>query len=329
LLSVGWRGTRFVFVLVLQRESHSRFACDRCIVQVIRCYDNRLRFTDRRPDVYVDSQAVNNYYFRLVDSTEPLAFGQRGVNQSNRPDWLWTFGGQLMVFSTPYIQGTHYATSPLHLLGLVVEVEKLHQRFMHGDIRCYNIVFRRENVVGVDRYDEKFDLQGHRAYLIDFDFGGRAGDPNLRYPEGYTKSLFDGLRSGIAGQAIVAPIEWTDVAYIVFRLHDLEPPEEVTDPEVNARLEKEQRRLRALFTKGPIPALVDALNGVRDMKKLLFQMHQQRWNVSLTRGFQTDLEKYGLLDDGNAEDAPRTATDHTSGSPRKATFKRSADDANL
>jgi Fungal protein kinase len=125
-------------------------------LQVFRCYDNRFGFTERRPNVYLEAdgviEGVENW-IHIQDSAKPMELGDWiGVD----PGWLWKFRGQMMVLSSPYIKGTHYATKVSQLLGVINHLEQLHKRgYVHGDIRAFNIIFTEDS-----------------GYLIDFDIGG-------------------------------------------------------------------------------------------------------------------------------------------------------------
>ena len=77
-------------------------------------------------------------------------------------DRLWGVRGdrssRLLVISTPFVEGRHWAVSPSEFRPLVAQLESLHGKgYVHGDIRCFNIAFGPN--------------QGSR--LFDFDLGGR------------------------------------------------------------------------------------------------------------------------------------------------------------
>jgi serine/threonine protein kinase len=101
-------------------------------------------------------------------------FGERG-HGSNTRDTLWDFRGRFSVYATMFYVGQHVAWRPQDFIPVVNHLLWLHQDgFVHGDIRCCNIVFRMEE-------------QGR---LIDYDFGGRiTGNPDgatPTYPPGTT-----------------------------------------------------------------------------------------------------------------------------------------------
>jgi hypothetical protein len=152
--------------------------------------------------------------FLVRGAVEPnLEFGQRGDEDlSNNPDWLWKCRGQLLVISTPYLTGKHYATSPLQLLALVFELEQLHREgYVHGDIRGFNVVFQEGATdrfhPTFDRQGEaiNFDWQGFRGHLIDYDFAGMKGVDTTTYPTGYQTTLEDGFRLTVRAESTNAP----------------------------------------------------------------------------------------------------------------------------
>jgi serine/threonine protein kinase len=149
-------------------------------------------------------------WIHIVDSDSPLKFGDRGENPefTNSPRWLTKFGGQLMVLSSPYILGEHYATSVQQLLEAVNELDKLHSAgYVHGDIRAYNIIFKNDGIC-----------------FIDFDIGGQVGIDSTKYTAGYTQYLRDGTRVGKPGEAILKRHDWRALMLILFEKHRVNPP---------------------------------------------------------------------------------------------------------
>jgi hypothetical protein len=99
--------------------------------------------------------------------------------------WLWQFGGELLVIETEFHVGRHYALSSRDFLPVVEFLQKMHEKdYAHGDIRCANIVFGK--------------------CLIDFDLGGRVEEAPT-YPDGYEHDLVDGSRRGRSGQKTHPP----------------------------------------------------------------------------------------------------------------------------
>ena len=98
----------------------------------------------------------------------------------------------LEIIATPYRKGRHEAKSPKAFLPIIAQLEELHEKgFVHGDIRAFNTVFGESEEEG---------------WLIDFDFGGRAG--KTVYPKGYRDALVDGHRLGESEKEITKWHDW-------------------------------------------------------------------------------------------------------------------------
>lgn len=128
--------------------------------QVLRAYDNRTMYTARRPDVYLgflgnetsevccyadrDSQAGGggaSPSTNAVDKRDPLPFGEC-VQASDTPAWVWQFRGTFTVISVPFFEGRHYATRIGEFIPVLRQLKRLHESgYVHGDLRCRNIVF--------------------------------------------------------------------------------------------------------------------------------------------------------------------------------------------
>jgi serine/threonine protein kinase len=198
-------------------------------MKVYRCYDNRLRCTERRPDLYESFVREENglegkgVVLHVTDTAEPSdahPFGQPmpqsyiniydGDMMKANLDWIWKFKGQLKVITTPYHNGVHYATLPNQFVPIVDYLERMHANgYVHGDIRAYNMVLNYEN---------SKDLKG---WLIDFDFGGRI-DESPKYPSGYVKSLDDGFRRGEPGETITVEDDWFALGQVIFQCYSLD-----------------------------------------------------------------------------------------------------------
>ncbi|MCK7498894.1 MAG: hypothetical protein MZW92_56375 [Comamonadaceae bacterium] len=136
-------------------------------------------FTERRPDIYLatilglteGTETVCE--FHDASSSSLMAFDGR-EEDSNTSVWLWAFRGKLLIISTPFYRGRHWARTPEEFLPIVEQLKTLHRNdYVHGDIRCCNIIFQ----------DNK---QGR---LIDFDFGGKNNGDTTKYPRGYQGTL--------------------------------------------------------------------------------------------------------------------------------------------
>jgi hypothetical protein len=190
--------------------------------RVLRAYDNRLIYTNRRQDVYLQffkedaTEVVVEYRDEIIASEEPqethgpLPFGSF-TEGSDDTDWIWRFRGCLSVLSVPFHVGRHWARSLPEVIRVVERLRDLHQAgFVHGDIRCSNAIFGNE-----------------ASHLIDFDFGGKVGGPNPpRVPENYQFALADGRRKRHRRNA---RISWMDDVFamteLVFSFHEVEAPE--------------------------------------------------------------------------------------------------------
>jgi serine/threonine protein kinase len=198
-------------------------------------------------------------------------------------EWLWERKGQLMIISSPNIKGKHYATSAKQLLGVVKHLEQLHQQAcVHGDIRAYNIIFA-----------------GDTGYLIDFDISGLDKE-STRYPEGYNRTLKDGSRRGTEGARIRKWHNWRDLIFILFVLHQVDPPNGAVNPCETEQEELQRlRKERALnkekmfacdtFADKEDPSSAD----IERVKEFLVQA--DGWNVSPSEDFRTELTERGLL----------------------------------
>jgi hypothetical protein len=96
-----------------------------------------------------------------TDGTVDLGITPSDPDQdSGGINWLWTrTSSRVLVISTPYYEGRHWALSPSEFKPLLAQLEALHSKgFVHGDIRCFNTAF------------------GAESRLFDCDYGGRASD---------------------------------------------------------------------------------------------------------------------------------------------------------
>jgi serine/threonine protein kinase len=142
--------------------------------------------------------------------SELFGFGKTpSPDSGDKLGHLFASQGQLQVIETPFEDGDHVCTSPSQAMSLIQELKSLHEKgFSHGDIRAYNCVFSDEG-----------------SHLIDFDFGGKAGE--VTYPEGYQTHLNDGKRIPDTVLAEDTAIEkWHDVYALVklfLELHKVSP----------------------------------------------------------------------------------------------------------
>ena len=176
-------------------------------MKLYRCYDNRLRPTERSPALYGVPLHPTKRRFetkngrcdnvleiaddRHSDSNETPVhpFGQLPQCQITM-GWLWKFCGQVKVICTEFHEGVHYAKRPEHFIPIIDHLEQLHENgYVHGDIRAYNMVlkypepehcFRTRMMEQLDgemgAYNRVLDYIGCQksdGWLIDFDYGGK------------------------------------------------------------------------------------------------------------------------------------------------------------
>jgi hypothetical protein len=162
------------------------FRCQAQVEWVLRCYDDRFQATERKPDFYLDfdpgGKKIGEIVFRVSDPSpqETSAVGSASDENDRamhvKYSWMWKVSRQVLVIRTPYWPGRHVAADPSEFLPIIDFLQYMHEKgFIHGDIRCFNIVFN-----------------GDKGKLIDFDYSGRA--EVTKYPRGYQFSIPDGTR---------------------------------------------------------------------------------------------------------------------------------------
>jgi hypothetical protein len=300
---------------------------------VLRVYDNRLRHTDRRPDLYLDEDLdeKGRIVCQISDTAKPedalplgarievdsssgsgsgtssggtrSSAGSKEVSSSSR-DWLWAKKGQFVAILVPYRHGRHYATNIKDFKPILKHLRRLHENgFVHGDIRGFNMAMKNEN----------------EGYLIDLDYGGKVdGSPGNapRYPEGYKFYLPDGSRPR---QPDRSPITMKDdlqaMTNLMWRLYVPGDCQGIAGEysyfgkrkdlvEGAARLEAGSREAALLFN--------DALRQCAD---------EAGWSVTpAIDDLLTALEDFGYDMKSEAPDQavqPRVGTDPATGSPSK------------
>jgi hypothetical protein len=214
---------------------------------VLRAYDNRAYPTDRRPDVYLRANETGRtgVVCDLVEgrerSDDDFGCTQEGDDSCS---WLWKEGrrisSRLLVIFTAFWEGRHYAKSVLEFVPLVEHMQGLHRKdFVHGDVRCFNIIFNPESSCLID-FDfggkvkaAGFDAKDARieGAELQSDSGKEKGDDGkerkaaeLKYPRGYRTDLPDGKRLGLEGNLITKFNDAFDLTYVIFGLHKVLPP---------------------------------------------------------------------------------------------------------
>lgn len=151
---------------------------------VLRSYDNRLRDTDRNPEIYLRCKDVVGEETKVVLklSSNDIYSYLENIEEDTKEDPFWKGKKDLLILATPFREGRHFATKPASFLPIIRHLKQLHARgYVHGDIRAFNTVFAMNSTTNPDD-----------GWLIDFDFGGKAGEQ--RFPKGYKESLGDGRR---------------------------------------------------------------------------------------------------------------------------------------
>lgn len=177
--------------------------------------------------------------------------------------------GNITLIATPYRKGRHFATRPTDFVPIIDHLKELHDDgFVHGDIRANNMVFGERGEDGAPN-----------GWLIDFDFGGKAG--NAVYPPGYNRALSDGQRMGRGGKSIEKWHDWWALANIIFFFHTLEGP-------------RDSLKLKTLDLKGlwnDLKKDEDITDGkVMALQNFLRDIEKCQWTVAPSQGFQDELE---------------------------------------
>ena len=110
--------------------------------------------------------------------------------------------GKLLIISTQYHEGVHYAELPSHFVPIITQLEELHERgYVHGDIRAYNMVLQysptSRNGAICTTTGSSTASDSCKGWLIDFDYGWKKGE--VTYPKRYKDELHDGIRPGKEG----------------------------------------------------------------------------------------------------------------------------------
>jgi hypothetical protein len=220
-------------------------------VKLYRSYDNRLRPTERRPDLYeteyTDLFGTCDPILEIADTTNEalLPFGQRQLpGKIEAINWLWAYRGQIKIIATQFHVGIHFAKHPKHFLPIVEHLEALHNKeYVHGDIRAYNMVLK---------YDDSVNNNVPVGRLIDFDYGGKVATPenpnskNPKYPSGYVDQLFDGSRPGRPGENITFEHDWRALGSVILELYTLVPG---STHEGKTKMEIPLNRMRDAFVQ--------------------------------------------------------------------------------
>jgi hypothetical protein len=320
---------------------------------VLRAYDNRAVYTERRPDVYLLSEGLKGSTETVCDFQYDVGIGRNTTGSpwpstakdfgripegSDRSDWLWAdrqeagCSSRLLVISTPYYPGRHWAKSVDEFIPLVKELESFHsENFLHGDIRATNTAF----------------CENDKSKLFDWDMGGRvkvtaddagqvrgkssgegevpSDEDVLKYPEGFNKNVFDGIRDrrAGAGQPITKVHDWVALTWLILDSHNIVPPQEVAADSaavvLTVRLQQKKQDLLT-FPKGSTGANIVA--HVAELRDFLVEVGAQKWEVILNLRLETGLIDYGyVLEDNQAPPELQQGSAAATGSPDKELAK--------
>lgn len=295
-------------------------------------------FTERRPDIYLatilglteGTETVCEFHDASLSSL--MTFDGR-EDDSNTSVWLWAFRGKFLVISTPFYRGRHWALTPEEFLPIVEQLKTLHSHdYVHGDIRCCNIIF----------HDNK---QGR---LIDFDFGGKNNGDTITYPRGYQRNLFDGTRPGKGGSPVTKRDDWLSLKFVIFVFHNIVPPEHassVTNEQLLQRLVQRDQLNQEFAEKGaPMAETIQELlqrdrqflqmlrlnrefaekeapmaEEIQELVDFLEEIGRNGWTVKPESRFREGLEEYGYYMNslGDMENDCRKGSEAATGSPPK------------
>jgi serine/threonine protein kinase len=278
-------------------------------------------FTERRPDVYLatipglkkGTETVCEFHDASLSS--PMAFDGKEEN-SETSVWLWAFRGKLLIISTPFYGGRHWARTPEEFLPIVEQLKTLHGNgYVHGDIRCCNIIFQDNN-------------QGR---LIDFDFGGENDGDTTKYPTGYQGTLFDGTRPGKGGSPVTKKDDWLSLRCVIFDIHNFFPPERASSVTFDELLQRDRQLIEQLLQENQHQHQRDRLQQefaekkaptseeIQELVDFLSEIGRNGWTVKPKSHFRKCLEEYGyyMNSSGDIENDHRKGSEAATGSPPK------------
>ena len=280
--------------------------------KVYRCYDNRLRCTERRPDVYENFPGVEQHLVLhvpdMLEFRDCHPFGQLFPTSYTKNyeeytmeadlDWLWNFRGQIKIIATPYHKGKHYATHPKQFFPILNYLEEMHNNgWVHGDIRAYNMILNYE------------EPEHPKGWLIDFDFGGRI-DENPKYPRGYVKILHDGFRLGEKGKSITFEDDWYALGQVIFQCYVMNHKNKSLLLELSGKLVSLQIKFQELQDEGFLTCGAAA----ELLREYLCYADVKGFELGFNDIFFESLTECNML----LED-PRTNSKGATGSPPKPT----------
>ena len=291
--------------------------------KTFRSYDNRLRPTDRRPDLYLEQITINDVIgpiaksvLEVRDEHCSLEFGKSANFESKRKamDWLWSYKGKLLVICTPYHKGVHYAKHPCHFIPIINHLAQLHEQgFVHGDIRAYNMVLQYDSLSSEIEQRAIGTSSGNaKGWLIDFDYGGKNG--GVEYPKGYQDLLKDGKRPGEAGNMITIMDDWKSLINLLFHAYcfKIKKEAELTNEIMVSILVKKDKLVSYCEAGVDDPLLSNCDWPAKILLDYIDQISNV-YDVTLDPIFESNLMKCGLRSTSKAVNPSKAAT----GSPQK------------
>jgi hypothetical protein len=233
---------------------------------------------------------------KLRDSRPKITGKNKDRVGEQKREWMWQqqsgrLEGEIVIIRVPLVTGNHFASRPADFIPIVRSLQEIHDAgCVHGDIRCFNVVFGK--------------------CLIDFDFGGLVdGDDPPRYPKGYEDFLLDGLRMGRAGDLITMAHDWYALVQVIFDLHRVEPPLIALDEpggrdlllrllderEAMRRRREEIRSLTSRCRFGQQPAAKELADLPNKLLALLKDVDDASWKVELSCFLRKALKRCGLV----------------------------------
>eukprot|EP00980_Cylindrotheca_fusiformis_P015553 scaffold4438_cov91-Cylindrotheca_fusiformis.AAC.1 len=124
------------------------------------------------------------------------------------------------------------------------------------------------------------------SHRLDFDIGGKIGGSTM-YPTGYSIFRPDGVSTGIDRQEILTWHDWFALGQLIFHVHRIEEPEEVTDEITDASLLKLSRLSYQWeeLDNDPPPEMIEQL------KEFLCDLDERGWTAKPKGQFKRVTEK--------------------------------------
>jgi serine/threonine protein kinase len=261
---------------------HSLLHC--CQAQqdwVLRCYDDRFQATERKPEFYLvfdeDGKPIGETVLHVFD--KETSQGGGASDENNRAmhvkySCMWKVSGQLRIIRTQFWPGGHTPLCPSDFLPIIAFLEYMHEKgFVHGDIRCFNMIFNGKN-----------------GKLIDFDYSGR--DFETKYPRGYQSILPDGVRLGREetksdGDSYDTVPKWHDwfaLGQVILCLHTFKPATR-GDAKLSLMVTEAKEQLETLMSDKDTALFINSL------KELLLAHAKARSTCSAASSLRITLQR--------------------------------------